>query len=316
MIWTAYCALKRRPPSEILILTPQNPLLSIHPFTTLSCFGQQCPLFEAQELSHRRWIASSSAERTPAFSPDGRQIAVQSERSGWSEIWIHDRDGSHPRQLTGLKALVAGFPHWSPDGKKIAFHSRWPTEAAIYVVDVAGGRPKRLTTGPVSEEITPDWSHDGKWIYFSSRKSGVYQVWKIPSQGVDATQMTQNGGEVISESADGKYVYYARAGGDDSIWRMPVSGGEEQQLLSDVAGHGSAYAPAKSGIYFISAATESTKQQLAFYSFLNGKLKILANVSRPLDLGFAVSPDEHLLLYTQVDQFGSDLMLVENFRTE
>ena len=92
----------------------------------------------------RPWSISSREDATPSFSPDSRQVAFQSTRSGWSEIWTADRDGSHLRQLTDLKGAVAGFPHWSPDGKKIAFHSRQQSYARIFLLDLLVGRPMPL----------------------------------------------------------------------------------------------------------------------------------------------------------------------------
>jgi eukaryotic-like serine/threonine-protein kinase len=111
----------------------------------------------------RPFIASSQEERTPSFSPDGQQIAFQSTRTGFSEIWAVDRDGSHPRQLTELKGTVAGFPRWSPDGKKIVFHSRQQSNARLFILDVPSGRSMQLAYKPVNE-FAPSWSHDGKWI--------------------------------------------------------------------------------------------------------------------------------------------------------
>ncbi len=273
------------------------------------------PLCAATNKVPRPWITSSFQELTPAFSPDGLQIAVQSTRSGWSEIWIHDRDGSHARQLTDLRGFIAGFPHWSPDGTKIAFHWRHegpPGDAALYIADVPTGRAMRLTTGPIKEEVAPSWSHDGKWIYFSSRQSGSYEIWKVPSEGGTAIQLTRNGGWVPSESADRKDLFYVHANG--SLWRMPLNGGAEQQLLSGVAARGSAYAVGKSGIYFIREAKPGDARQLGFYSFASEKIKVTADIPRAVDMGLAISPDEKLLLYPQIDQRVSNLMLVKNFR--
>jgi hypothetical protein len=95
---------------------------------------------------------------------------------------------------------------------------------------------------------------------------------------------------------------------------MPVDGGIEQRLVSGIAGDGSAFAIGKSGIYFVREAARGTARQLGFYTLANGTVKVLANVPRPVKLGLAVSPDEKLLLYPQVDQVGSNLMMVENFR--
>jgi Tol biopolymer transport system component len=273
------------------------------------------PLWTDHNRSPRPWITSTFHEVTPAFSPDGRQIAVQSNRSGWSEIWVHDRDGSHARQLTDLRGVTAGFPHWSPDGKKIVFHLRHggnTGEAILYMVEVATGRSTRILAADVNEQVTPSWSRDGKWIYFASRQSGTYEVWNVPAAGGIATRITRNGGSYPSESADGKQLFYTKV--DNSLWRMPVNGGIEQRLVSDIAADGSAFAVGKSGVYFVREAIAGAARQIGFYTLANGNLKVLANVSRPMEMGLAVSPDETLLLYPQVDQLGGNLMLVENFR--
>lgn len=51
-----------------------------------------------------------------------------------------------------------------------------------------------------------------------------------------------------------------------------------------------------------------------FLSFVTGESKTILTIQKPTALGLSVSPDEHWLLYSQVDQGGSDLMLAENFR--
>ena len=83
--------------------------------------------------------------------------------------------------------------------------------------------------------------------------------------------------------------------------------------MPNVAALGSAYALGKLGIYFIALPAGGLAQHLAFLNFATGQVTSLANIPRPLWLGLTVSPDERILLYSQMDQVNSDLMLVEHF---
>lgn len=257
----------------------------------------------------RPWSTSSREDLTPSFSPDGQQVAFQSTRSGWDEIWAADRDGSHLHQLTELRGSVAGFPHWSPDGKRIVFHSRQQSYARLFLLDLSAGRPKALRYKAIND-YQPSWSHDGKWIYFGSRRSGEDQVWKVSAGGGPVLQVTRHGGWAPLESPDGQTLFYGEP--DNTIWRMPLPSGEEQPVFSEAV-NGSTYAPGRKGIYFIRQASPGGKQSLVFLRFADGQMTTLAEISRPLELGFALSPDERTILYSQIDHASSDLMLVEHF---
>jgi hypothetical protein len=76
---------------------------------------------------------------------------------------------------------------------------------------------------------------------------------------------------------------------------------------------GTAYALGKHGIYFIRPAGQGGGQELAFLDFATSQVASVATIPRSVSLGLALSPDEQLILYSQIDQVGSDLMLVENF---
>jgi len=263
----------------------------------------------------RPWMTSSREDVSPSFSPDGQQVAFQSSRSGWSEIWMADRDGSHVRQMTELRGSVAGFPHWSPDGKLIVFHSRQHSYGQLFLLDVLTGRPRPLVYQAVNEMI-PTWSHDEKWIYFDSSRSGAQQIWKVRTDGAGGiTQLTKHGGAGLPlESVDGKFLFYTKTSGT-GLWRMPLSGGEEQLFLPDpVGGSGLDYAVARSGIYFIREAGSKAKQRLIFFRFADGQMTTIAEMTRPVFMGLAISPDERTILYSQIDHVSSELMLVENFR--
>ena len=58
--------------------------------------------------------------RGPAWSPDGKNLAFYSDRSGKYEIWKIGIDGSNLRKLTITK-LQSIVPMWFPDGHKIVF---------------------------------------------------------------------------------------------------------------------------------------------------------------------------------------------------
>jgi serine/threonine protein kinase len=146
-----------------------------------------------------RFISSTKVEDYPAYSPDGRRIAFMSERSGTEEIWICDSDGSKTLQLTSFGGAGIYGPSWSPDGQSIAFTvAQKGMKEDIYVVSARGGLPRRMTTNP-AEDKWPYWSHDGKWIYFSSTRSDREEIWKMPSNGGEAVQITRNSGDTPQE---------------------------------------------------------------------------------------------------------------------
>ena len=66
------------------------------------------------------------------------------------------------------------------------------------------------------------------------------------------------------------------------------------------------------GIYFFTEADEKGYADLNLYEFARGKTRNIRTMERPVDY-FAVSPDGRTILYTQLDEEASDLMLVENF---
>jgi Tol biopolymer transport system component/DNA-binding winged helix-turn-helix (wHTH) protein len=260
-------------------------------------------------------ISSTGYDLSPEFSPDGKSIAFASGRSGNFEIWVADSTGERPVQLTAFDRGVTGSPRWSPDSRQIVFDARPADSADIYVVSAEGGAPRRLTTDP-AEDIVPSWSRDGKWIYFSSKRSGTSQIWKMPAAGGPAVQVTKHGGFDNVESPDGQFLYYTKVRAP-GIWRRPVMGGEETFVLDHHrAGFWRYWTVVERGIYF--ATAERPEQPLIeFYSFATSQVTPVAVLEKGLNLrasGLAVSPDGRWLIWTQRDQDGSDIMLMENFR--
>ena len=178
-------------------------------------------------------IASSTrVEHSAQFSPDGQRIAFASDRTGVMEVWVCERDGANPVQLTRFGDRHSGTPRWSPDGRFIAFDSQTKEGWRIFVMPSDSGQSRRLTSDTASE-IIPSWSADGKTIYFSSDRSGRFEIWKAPVAGGKATQVTQNGGYVAFESRDGRSLYYMKSM-SGPLWGRPLEGGKEKQLIERV----------------------------------------------------------------------------------
>jgi Tol biopolymer transport system component len=259
-------------------------------------------------------IASTRKDSAPQISADGKRIAFVSERSGSNEVWVCESDGSSPVQVTSMGAYL-GSPRWSPDGQRITFDVYLDRQSDIYVVSAQGGTPRRMTFEK-SNEVRPSWSRDGRWIYFGSDRTGTDQIWKISAEGGVAVQITKEGGHEAHESFDGKFVFYEKGtfGRPSSgIFRMPAAGGAEVRVLE--RGDLGNWAISRTGIYLLNSSPAS----IDYYAFDTGTLKEIVRFSKRtrianVDTAIAAAPDDRWILYTQVDRFDSDIVMIDNFR--
>lgn len=262
-------------------------------------------------------IVSKRGEDSPQVSPDGMKIVFVSDRSGSLEIWVCDRDGSNPLQLTRMRQAGAGTPRWSPDGQRIVFDARPEQSGELFMINATGGTPQRLTTDAYHDAM-PSWSHDGQWIYFCSNRGGDYQIWKLPVAGGPPMQMTRHGGFEAFASPDGQTLYYSKWRGVDGLRSIPTAGGAEQPVpeLAE-AGYWRNWAVTKDGIYYVAHTSVLPPHPLKFFSFATRQTVQLGVVEKTplLYVGsLSVAPDRQWLLYAQSDRLVSTLMLVENFR--
>ena len=249
----------------------------------------------------------------PSFSPDGKKIAFESDRLGYSDIWQCESDGSNCVQLTSLHG-TAGTARWSPDGHSIAFEFQSQHYYEIYVVEVPGGRPRLVPTFPGADNGAPNWSRDGQWIYFYSKhEKGPFQLWKVPFKGGSPVQVTRNGGVYAIESDDGRFLYYSKLE-QPGIWKMPLNGGEETRVL-DQPGAWFNWALAQTGIYLLNESAEPNGR-IEFFDFATRETTPVFRLQKPVlgPGGLALSPDGSSLLYGQNEFLDSYIMLVKNFR--
>lgn len=250
----------------------------------------------------RSFASSRRQEYSPQYSPDGRRVAFSSNRSGLTQIWACDQDGGNPARLTNFDSGHSGTPRWSPDGHWIAFDHLEDQGWRIYVMASDGGQVHRLAQDEGDENL-PSWSNDGKWICRD-------EIWKRPAQGGKAVQLTHNGGWAAFESHDGQSLYFNKSD-NSGLWVLPLRGGEEKQLLKSAWFVN--FAVVDDGIYYMPAPAPDGSTSVRFHSFATGKDEEIAPINKPYQ-GLAVSPDRKTILYGTPVRYGSNIMVVDNFR--
>ena len=183
----------------------------------------------------RKAVANfKGSNSAPAWSPDGRTLAVALTQDGLSQIYLIGSDGSgSPRRLTS-SAGIDTEPVFAPDGKSLYFTSDRGGSPQIYRIAVGGGDATRITFGS-SYNVSPRISPDGKTLAYLTRREGRFLV---------AVRDLANGGEtLLSESGreespsfapNGRWVMYAtQSGGRDSLVAVSIDGRVRQRLTSN-----------------------------------------------------------------------------------
>jgi len=163
---------------------------------------------DVRNLTH----SSGSAERDPAWSPDGKSISYFSDKSGEYKLVIEEQDGlTPPREIALPKPTHYYTPAWSPDSKKIVYTD---TNLNVWVLDVASGQPKVVGTDVwmVPERtLNPTWSPDSKWIAYASRLKSLYHAIFVTNVDTGQTKQVTDG---LSDAtwpvwdANGKYLWF------------------------------------------------------------------------------------------------------------
>ena len=190
----------------------------------------------------------------PRWSPDGRQIALISDRGDHSFVAVYDFGRDSVRYLAP-SADRDGKPRWSPDGRHIAFvrisgiQQRLPlipvrTEPwAIWVADSATGDAKEIWhSGKEANDSFPSETADKSFYFagndrllFASEQDGWNHLYSIAASGGSPTLLTPGSFEVedVTLSADRRSVIFSSNQNDVDrrhLWRVNLEGGTPQPL--------------------------------------------------------------------------------------
>jgi len=156
--------------------------------------------------------ASGSAERAPAWSPDGRSVAYFSDRSGEYRLYVAPQDGlGKPREIAVPEPSHFFAPAWSPNGRRIAFQD---THFRLWVVEVASGKATVADADPFyngDRSIVPVWSPDSRWIAYPKHLPSLFRAIFLYDVETGAKKQVTDGlADAVSPAWDagGKYLWF------------------------------------------------------------------------------------------------------------
>ncbi|NNF51436.1 MAG: Tol-Pal system beta propeller repeat protein TolB [Gammaproteobacteria bacterium] len=193
---------------------------------------------------------------SPAWSPDGRQLAYVSFENERSEIYIQTL-ATGERQLAGSWPGVNGAPAFSPDGRRLALTlSRGTGNLDIFVLNLVSGRLTQVTWH-AAIDTEPEWAPDGRRLYFTSDRGGGPQVYEIELGSDKAARRTFEGNYNARPriSRDGKSlatVFEDR--GNYRVALLELDSGNLQVLTNGQLDESPSFAPNGSMIIYASEA--------------------------------------------------------------
>jgi tricorn protease len=157
--------------------------------------------------------SSGSAERSPAWSPDGKTIAYFSDDGGEYKIVLRGSDGNGEAKTLapgGGKGYYQGLG-WSPDSKKLSYSDM---RGVLWVTDVESGTSTKVDEAPfypVTYNYAPSWSPDSKWLTFSRvGENYLRTVFLYNVETKALTPLTDGMSDAQSPAFDrgGDYLYF------------------------------------------------------------------------------------------------------------
>ena len=246
-------------------------------------FSTRIAYVTKQAQRYQLWVADADGENaqsafsspepiiSPAWSPNGNQLAYVSFESRKPVVYTHD-------VASGKRRLIANFrgsnsaPAWSHDGHTLAVTPSRDGGSQLYAIDAGGGEPRRLAQSS-SIDTEPAYSPDDKYIYFVSDRGGPPQIYKMPSTGGSVERVTFIGNYNISPaiSPDGRWMaYISRVSGAFKLHVMELATGTVAVISDTAADESPSFSPNSRLIVY---ATQQQGREVLMTTTLDGKLK-------------------------------------------
>lgn len=191
----------------------------------------------------RLLVSHPANESRPIYSPDGKQLAFISNRTGNGDIYMLTFATGELKRLT-FDDSNDQLDGWSRDGRWIYFSSTSRDISGmndIFRVSPTGGTPMQVSADRYTNEFFSAPSPDGKSIAFTARGISNGQWWRKGSSNIDTSEIwTWNEGNyqrVTDDGAretwamwgDGQNVFYVSdKSGTQNIWSKKLNGQAQQ----------------------------------------------------------------------------------------
>jgi Tol biopolymer transport system component len=146
--------------------------------------------------THPQRFTNQGSDVSPAWSPDGRQLAFVSYRDGNAEIYLLDLPTGSLRNLTNHPAPDTS-PVWSPDGTQLAFESSRYGYWSIWLADLETGTIRALI-GHTYPSQSPTWSPDGRQIVFQSKHDRYWNLYMIDLETGETRSLTNSNSDDVN----------------------------------------------------------------------------------------------------------------------
>ncbi len=183
----------------------------------VSQYHNQPSIINALDLEHGFAFSVTrldTGDDSPAWSPDGKQLAFVSWRDAHRNLFVMNVDTRATQKISDLRIALHDQPKWSPDGQRIAFEVEENGDIDLAVADVPDGTLEMLAVSP-EQDRSPVWSPDGKHIAYVSWRNGNAEIYLADlscggSLCADPTNVTHTHGSDAypSWSPDGRSIAF------------------------------------------------------------------------------------------------------------
>ncbi len=261
------------------------------------------------------------------FSPDSKQIAFMSTRSGSAQVWVMDADGTNARQVTRLATEADGVI-WTGQGANLLFTSdvfpECNADDACNQQRLDAEAKSKVKARVYTSLLYRHWT---EW-----RGNRVKHLMTIPATGGKVTDLTAgskhdvppfslSGGGNYTSSPDGKEVCYVANLDEEQatstnwdLFTVPLEGGEVKKISTSTGADASPlYSPDGKWLAWRMQARpgyESDRWRLAVLERESGRINVLTeNLDRHVT-GFTWHPDSKRIAFTVEDRGRQNAQLI------
>lgn len=196
--------------------------------------GSDLEILDVAGGNRRTIYHVSDSLQAPNWTRDGKALIYN--RNG--RLFRFDLATGTPAEINTAFATNNNNDHvLSFNGKLLAISNHVREEqnqSNVFTMPTQGGTPKRITTkGP---SYLHSWSPDGKFLIFTGGRNGEFDIYKIPANGGEETNLTNTKGldDGPEYTPDGKYIYFnSTRSGLMQLWRMKPDGTHQEQVTND-----------------------------------------------------------------------------------